>query len=248
MRCQFPYKVYIKREFCKPDQVCFLVLLWRSQLFHAQSKVCPPSSPRSLISPLFSPPCLPPPLVSTCSLCQAHHVCLRTLPLRWWASYKRRPHGVATSTHCFLYHLRKQGEQRTMRCHFLNPFVLFYTFFFFCPTGAFLPLSSSSSSSSSIPPYGKPTRFSHKLFLHRHPSFPLSVSFFFVFFSFFCSFSSSLVFSVEQWWRGPWDIHDHPLPSLTVWLALYLPAKWLVLTRTGHQKWIHSSPKPIPRS
>ena len=34
------------------------------------------------------------------------------------------------STHCFLYHLRKQGEQRTMRCHFLNPsFVLFKTFF-----------------------------------------------------------------------------------------------------------------------
>lgn len=183
------------------------------------------SSPLSSLHPVCRP------LGSTCSLCQAHHVSLRTLPLRWWASCKCRPHGVATSTHCFLYHLRKQGEQRTMRCHFLNPFVLFYTFFFFVQLVLLFPSppppSPSSHSTESRPD------FPHKMFLHRHPSFPLNVSFFFVFLFFF---SSSLVFTVEQWWRGPWDIHDHPLPSLTVWLVLYLPAKWLVLTRTGHQK------------
>lgn len=29
------------------------------------------------------------------------------------------------------------GEQRTMRCHFLNPFLFCFVLQFFCPTGAF---------------------------------------------------------------------------------------------------------------
>lgn len=176
----------------------------------------------SLLSSLCAVP------VSICSLCQAHHVCVRTLPLRWWASYMCRPHGVATSTRCFLYHLRKQGEQRTMRCHFLNPsFVLFYTFF--CPTGAlFVP----------PPPAALPEAvlISHKMFFLIAIQVPVSLGFFFFF------FKSSLVFTVEQWWRGTWDNDDHPLLSLNVWLTLYLPVKWLVLTRTDHQN--ESSPRP----
>lgn len=74
------------------------------------------------------------------------------------------------------------GEQRTMRCHFLNPFVLFYTFFF-CPTGAFFPLSSSSCSS------GKPSSFPTRCFFpHHHPSPTVSLVF----------FLSSRVFTVEH--------------------------------------------------
>lgn len=46
---------------------------------------------------------------------------------------------------------------------------------------------------------------------------------------------SSLFFTVEQWWRVSWDNDYHPLLSLTVWLAVYLPLKWLVWPRTGHQ-------------
>lgn len=55
------------------------------------------------------------------------------------------------------------GEQRTMRCHFLNPFVLFYTFFF-CPTGAFF------SSLLLILFFGKAVLISHKMFLSSSPS------------------------------------------------------------------------------
>lgn len=89
------------------------------------------------------------------SLRQAHHVCVRTLPPWWWASYMCRPHGVAAFARCFLYHLWKQGDQRTMRYHFLNPCFIFSTLSFssFVQTGAFYFLSSSSCHLESYPDY-----------------------------------------------------------------------------------------------
>lgn len=70
-------------------------------------------------------------LVFTYSLRQAHHVCVRTLPLQLVGIKQSRPHGVTTSTRCFLNHLWKQEEQRTKRCQFLNPTI-------FCPTFIFV--------------------------------------------------------------------------------------------------------------
>ena len=141
-----------------------------------------------------------------------------------------RPHGVATSTHCFLYHLRKQGEQRTMRCHFLNPsFVLFKTFFFFCPTGAFF-------SPPSPPPVREPSLFPTSCFFpHFHPKYPCLIGLFFL---------------LNHHWFSQWNgdgreggiMMTIPLPSLSVWMALHLPVKWLVWTRTGHQN--ESTPHP----
>lgn len=73
----------------------------------------------------------PQPLSGTSCLCKDR-------PLQWRASYMCRPHGVETSTRCFLFHLRKQGEQRTMRCHFWTRFCfVLRVFFSFVQTGAF---------------------------------------------------------------------------------------------------------------
>lgn len=191
------------------------------------------SSPLSSLHPVCRP------LGSTCSLCQAHHVSLRTLPLRWWASCKCRPHGVATSTHCFLYHLRKQGEQRTMRCHFLNPFVLFYTFFF-CPTGASLPVSSSSF--SFIPLYGKPTWFSPQDVSSSSSKFPSQCFLFFCFFVFFFIVTCFHSGTVMEGTVG----YSWPSPPVTYCLASSLSASEV----TGFdQDWPsknESTPRPNP--
>lgn len=74
---------------------------------------------------------------SCCSLCQAHHVCVRMLP-------PLTIEHVATPWFCDIHSLfpvppEEAGERkRTMRCQFLNPLILF----FFCPNGAvlFFPL------------------------------------------------------------------------------------------------------------
>lgn len=159
------------------------------------------------------------------SLRQAHHVCVRTLPPWWWASYMCRPHGVAAFARCFLYHLWKQGDQRTMRYHFLNPCFIFSTLSFssFVQTGAFyFPLFLLLS-------LGKLSWLLMRCFfryLHQNPA--VSLGFIFV--------------TEEQWWMGRRNNDDHPSP-LTACLALYLPVKWLVWPRTGHQN--EFNPLPI---
>lgn len=115
-----------------------------------------------------------------------------------------RPHGVVTSTHCFLPNLRKQGEQRTMRCHFLNPSFILFSFFFCFSNRCF-----------SFPP--PPALLEAVLIFNKIPPPPVSFGCFFFFFCFFF-FLNHHWFS--QWLRGSWDNGDHPLQSLTVSLSL----------------------------
>lgn len=77
--------------------------------------------PSSLVCPLLSFPS------SCCSLCQAHHVCVRTLPpptiVHVQTPWCRDIHSL------FPVPPEEAGEQkRTMRCQFMNPFdfVLFF--------------------------------------------------------------------------------------------------------------------------
>lgn len=84
----------------------------------------------SLVCPLLPFPS------SCCSLCQAHHVCVRTLPpptiVHVQTPWCRDIHSL------FPVPPEEAGEQkRTMRCQFLNPFD-FVLFFFFGPNGAVL--------------------------------------------------------------------------------------------------------------
>lgn len=141
------------------------------------------TSSSSLVCPLLSFPS------SCCSLCQAHHVCVRTLPpptiVHGQTPWCRDIHSL------FPVPPEEAGEQkRTMRCQFLNPFdfVLFFVqMVLFC--------------------------FSASL-QHFWNQPPFSLAFFF----FFCSslifliitgFSSgTVIFSSITWHKD-----DHPLPS-----------------------------------
>lgn len=124
-------------------------------------------------------------------------------------AYMCRPHGVATSTHCFRYQLRKQGEWRTMRCHFSWSLHLFCSTLFVSNWCFFFLPPSHPSTSGSRPNF--------QLKCSSSSNAPkVSFSFFFIFYLFL----PSLDFTVEQWWRGTRNCDDHPLSSLIVWLSL----------------------------
>lgn len=126
---------------------------------------------------------------SCCSLCQAHHVCVRTLPLptivHMQTPWCRDIHSL------FPVPPEETGEQkRTMRCQFLNPFD--FVLFFSRPNGAVLLFC--------LPPA-------------LLESAPILIGFFFVcsslIFLTITGFSSgTVIFSSITWHKD-----DHPLPS-----------------------------------
>lgn len=120
-------------------------------------------------------------LSSCCSLCQAHHVCVRAPTIAHvLIPWCRDIHSLIPVPP------KEAGEQkRTMRYQFLNPSVL--VFFFFCPNGAVffffsLPpallkaaplLSTSASPDNPSSGFFFPSFFNHRWFLQWNGDTPL---------------------------------------------------------------------------
>jgi len=138
-----------------------------------------------------------------------------------------RPHGVTTSTRCFLHHLRKQGEQRTMRCHF---WILL-----FCSTLFFSLFVQLALFFSLLLLFWKLSRVLTRYILFLiHTHVPLSIGGFFV----ITGFHSRAVM------EGKMDNDEHP-PPVTYCLAGCLSAiKVTGLAQDCPSKWIHSSTNP----
>lgn len=161
-------------------------------------------------------------LVFIYSLCQAHHVCVRTLPLRWWALDMCRPHGVATSTHCFLYNWGSRGNKGLWDVfyfvHFFSLFLSNWCFFL-----------SSSFCRGRCP----------KLFFFIYTNMPLS-------------YQGVCHHWFSQWScdGGKDGIAMNPFFPTTTNPACHLLSVWLSASKvTGlaqdwPSKWIHSSPNP----